>query len=218
MYNIVENYQGGFTMYEDLSGVQIQILEYLKEEKKKHSYSPSVREIGAAVGLKSTSSVQYQLNNLTQLGYIRRNPLKPRTIEIIDDDEPMPETEMISVPIIGKVAAGAPILAVENYEDYFPLPASFLGRGDSECFMLLVQGSSMINAGIFEGDYVIVRQQNTARNGEIVVAMIDDEATVKTFYKEENSIRLQPENPMMAPIYARNVTILGKVIGVIRKL
>ena len=205
-------------MYEDLSGIQIEILEYLKEEMKKHSYSPSVREIGAAVGLKSTSSVQYQLNNLAQLGYIRRNPLKPRTIEIIDDDELTPETEMISVPIVGKVAAGAPILAVENYEDYFPLPASFLGRGESECFMLMVQGSSMINAGIFDGDYVIVRQQNTARNGEIVVAMIDDEATVKTFYKEENNIRLQPENPMMAPIYARNVTILGKVIGVIRKL
>ena len=123
---------------------------------------------------------------------------------------------MISVPIVGKVAAGAPILAVENYEDYFPLPASFLGRGESECFMLMVQGSSMINAGIFDGDYVIVRQQNTARNGEIVVAMIDDEATVKTFYKENGHYRLQPENPTMDPIIVNSVRILGRVISSVR--
>ncbi|NLW69523.1 MAG: transcriptional repressor LexA [Eubacteriaceae bacterium] len=203
-------------MYDDLTGVQIQILEYLKSEKKIHSYSPSVREICGAVGLKSTSSVQYQLNNLEQKGYIRRNPLKPRTIEIIEKNNTINEMDMVTVPIIGKVAAGTPILAVENYEDYFPLPASFVGN--AECFMLLVQGSSMINAGILDGDYVIVRHQNVAQNGEIVVAMIEDEATVKTFYHEENAIRLQPENPMMAPIYSKSVTILGKVIGVIRRM
>ena len=203
-------------MYEDLSGIQIAILEFIKEELGKRGYPPSVREICSSVGLSSTSSVHHQLNNLEKKGYLKRDPLKPRAMEIIKSNPFVARQEIVDVPIVGTVTAGEPILAVENYEESFPLPASF--TNNSECFMLLIKGSSMINAGILDGDYVIVKQQNSARNGEIVVALLEDEATVKTFYKEDNRVRLQPENPMMAPIYSKNVKILGKVIGVIRKM
>lgn len=203
-------------MYEDLSGIQIEILEFIKDELSKHGYPPSVREICTSVGLSSTSSVHHQLNNLEKKGYLKRDPLKPRAMEITKSNSFLTRQEIVDVPIIGKVTAGEPILAIENYEDSFPLPVSFTSNAD--CFILSVRGSSMINAGILDGDYVIVKQQSTARNGEIVVALLEDEATVKTFYKEDNRIRLQPENPMMAPIYSKNVQVLGKVIGVIRKM
>ncbi len=203
-------------MYEDLTGVQYAILEYIKEELLKHGYPPSVREICSSVGLTSTSSVHHQLNNLEKKGYLKRDPLKPRAMEVVRANPFVARQETIDVPILGKVAAGEPILAQEEYDEYFPLPSSFVNN--SECFMLTIQGSSMINAGILDGDYVIVKKQNVAKDGEIVVALIEDEATVKTFYKEATTIRLQPENPMMAPIYSKNVQILGKVIGVIRKM
>lgn len=204
-------------MYEDLTGVQIAILEYIKDELQKRNYPPSVREICASVGLNSTSSVHYQLNNLEKKGYLRRDPQKPRALEIVKDNNgavPSITERVVNVPILGDVAAGAPILAQENHDNYYPLPQSFTNNAD--CFMLTVKGSSMINAGIMDGDFVVVKRQNSAQDGEIVVALIDDEATVKTFYKEKDTIRLQPENPMLAPIYSRNAQILGKVIGVIR--
>ncbi len=203
-------------MYEDLSGIQIEILEFIKDELTKHGYPPSVREICTSVGLSSTSSVHHQLNNLEKKGYLKRDPLKPRAMEVVKSNSFLTRQEIVDVPIIGRVTAGEPILAVENYEDSFPLPVSFTNNAD--CFILSIRGSSMINAGILDGDFVIVKQQNFARNGEIVVALLEDEATVKTFYKEDNRIRLQPENPMMAPIYSKNVQVLGKVIGVIRKM
>lgn len=204
-------------MYEDLTGVQIAILEYIKDELQKRNYPPSVREICASVGLNSTSSVHYQLNNLEKKGYLRRDPQKPRALEIVKENNgaiPSVAEQVVNVPMLGKVAAGAPILAQEEYENYYPLPLSFTNNAD--CFMLTVQGCSMINVGIMDGDFVVVKRQNSAIDGEIVVALIDDEATVKTFYKENDTIRLQPENPMLAPIYSKNAVILGKVIGVIR--
>ncbi len=210
-------------MYEDLTDTQIAIFDYIRESYLKKGYSPSVREIVDNVGLKSTSSVHYQLKKLEEKGYVRRDPSLPRAMEVLKglparngrniDVEPI-ETEIAEVPIIGTIRAGQPIHAYEDYEDSYPLPISYT-RGQ-KCFMLRVIGNSMINAGILEGDMVIVREQNTARNGDIVVALIEDEATVKTYYLEENRIRLQPENPMLAPIYTRDCTILGKVIGVIR--
>lgn len=204
-------------MYEDLTGVQIAILEYIKDELHKRNYPPSVREICASVGLNSTSSVHYQLNNLEKKGYLRRDPQKPRALEVVkgnNNDSPSVTEQVVNVPLLGKVAAGAPILAQEDHENYYPLPLSFTNNAD--CFMLTVQGSSMINAGIMDGDYVVVKRQNSAVDGDIVVALIDDEATVKTFYKEKDTIRLQPENPMLAPIYSKTAKVLGKVIGVIR--
>lgn len=204
-------------MYEDLTGVQIAILEYIKDELHKRNYPPSVREICASVGLNSTSSVHYQLNNLEKKGYLRRDPQKPRALEVVkgnNNDNPSITEQVVNVPLLGKVAAGAPILAQEDHENYYPLPLSFTNNAD--CFMLTVQGSSMINAGIMDGDYVVVKRQNSAVDGDIVVALIDDEATVKTFYKEKDTIRLQPENPMLAPIYSKTAKVLGKVIGVIR--
>ena len=203
-------------MYDDLSGVQIEILDFIKDELNKRGYPPSVREICTSVGLSSTSSVHHQLNNLEKKGYLKRDPLKPRAMEVLNANPFVIRQEIVDVPMIGKVTAGEPILAVEKYEDTFPLPVSF--TNNSDCFILSVAGNSMINAGILDGDYVIVKQQNIARNGDIIVALIEDEATVKTFYKEENRIRLQPENPMMAPIYSKNVQVLGRVIGVIRKM
>jgi repressor LexA len=187
-------------MYEDLSDVQLSILNYIKNELSEHGYPPSVREICAHTGLASTSSVHYQLKNLQKKGYLKRDSEKQRAIELVNDNPYGFNKDIVNVPIIGKVAAGTPILAYENYEDMLPLPASFVRS--NECFILTVQGSSMINAGIFDGDYVIVRVQQSADNGDIVVAMIDDEATVKTLYKEDNRVRLQPENPLMAPIYS----------------
>ncbi len=193
-------------------------MRFIKEEVKRKGYPPSVREIGEAVGLASSSTVHGHLARLETKGLIRRDPTKPRAIEILDTEEEIhiPKNQVVNVPVIGKVTAGTPITAVENIEEYFPLPDR-LAPPDEHVFMLEIMGESMIDAGILDQDYVIVKQQNTANNGDIVVAMTeDDEATVKRFFKEETHIRLQPENPTMEPIILQNVTILGKVIGVFR--
>ncbi|GGJ56769.1 repressor LexA [Anoxybacillus voinovskiensis] len=203
-----------------LSKRQQQILEFIKAEVKSKGYPPSVREIGEAVGLASSSTVHGHLARLESKGYIRRDPTKPRAIEILDPEfvsfaQP---SHVVNVPIIGKVTAGQPITAVENVEDYFPLPERFAPSGE-QVFMLEVMGDSMIEAGILDGDYVIVRQQPFANNGDIVVAMTEEnEATVKRFFKEQGHFRLQPENPHMEPIIVQDVTILGKVIGVYRMI
>ncbi|MBE6024590.1 MAG: transcriptional repressor LexA [Cellulosilyticum sp.] len=201
-------------MEQILTAKQQQILDCIKKSLKEKGYPPSVRELCQAVGLSSTSTVHSHLNTLERKGFIRRDPSKPRTIEVLDEDVNWLEDHVSAVPIIGKVTAGAPILAVENIEEYFPLPKQ-LTRHD-ETFMLNVKGTSMINAGIFDGDQIIVRRQETAHNGEIVVAMIEDEVTVKRFFKEKDTIRLQPENDSMSPIYASHAQILGKVIGLVR--
>lgn len=193
---------------------QREILEYIKETILKKGYPPAVREICEAVRLKSTSSVHSHLEQLEKNGYIRRDPTKPRTIEIIDDTFNLARREVVNVPLLGTVAAGAPILAQQNIENYFPIPVEMLPN--KEIFMLNVKGDSMIDAGIFNGDRVIVEQTNTARNGEIVVALVEDSATVKTFYKEKGHIRLQPQNTSMEPIILDDVKILGKVIGLFR--
>lgn len=204
-------------MVYDISEQQKKILDYIKNEVKIKGYPPSVREICVAVGLKSTSTVHGHLSKLEKNGYIRRDPTKPRAIEILEDDSNMiHQHEVVQVPVVGKVTAGQPILAVENIEDTFPVPLDFVEN--NKCFMLRVKGESMINAGILDGDYVLIKQQQVASNGDIVVAMIEDEATVKRFYKEKERIRLQPENPTMDPIYAKDVRILGLVNGVFRKL
>ncbi|MBM6830170.1 transcriptional repressor LexA [Anaerotignum lactatifermentans] len=199
----------------ELSAKQKQILEYMKQEVREKGYPPSVREICEAVGLKSTSTVHGHLSRLEKKGLIRRDPTKPRAIEILDEDYALPEKELVQVPIIGNITAGSPILAVENIEDTFPIPVEYVHN--DKVFMLKVRGESMIGAGIFDKDMILVRQQNTANNGDIVVALIEDYATVKTFYKEKDFVRLQPENPSMTPIMVRDVTILGKVIGLFRK-
>ncbi|CAN2251416.1 transcriptional repressor LexA [Bacillus vallismortis] len=199
-----------------LSKRQLDILSFIKAEVKSKGYPPSVREIGEAVGLASSSTVHGHLARLETKGLIRRDPTKPRAIEILDEEVDIPQSQVVNVPVIGKVTAGSPITAVENIEEYFPLPDRMVPP-DEHVFMLEIMGDSMIDAGILDRDYVIVKQQNTANNGEIVVAMTeDDEATVKRFYKEDTHIRLQPENPTMAPIILQNVSILGKVIGVFR--
>ena len=199
---------------EQLTAKQTEILEYIKECVLKKGYPPSVREICEAVHLKSTSSVHSHLATLEEKGYIRRDPTKPRTIEIIDEEFNPARRELVNIPVIGSVAGGQPIMAEENISDYFPVPADFLPNAD--VFMLEVKGESMINAGILNGDKVIVRLQNTAENGEMVVALLDDSATVKTFYREDGHYRLQPENDSMEPIITDNVQILGRVIGVFR--
>ena len=204
-------------MYPDLSLRQTKILEFIKQEIRKKGYPPAVREIGEAVGLLSSSTVHGHLQTLEDKGYIRRDPTKPRAIEILDSSSDLLEAKnVVHIPIVGRVTAGQPILAVENIEGTFPLPADLV-RQDN-VFMLKVQGESMIGAGILDGDLIIVRQQNEARNGDIVVALIGDEATVKRFFKERTLIRLQPENPTMEPIYSQDVSILGKVVGVFRTL
>ncbi len=197
-----------------ISTKQQEILEYIKDEILKRGYPPTVREICETVHLKSTSSVHSHLESLEKNGYIRRDPTKPRAIEICDDSFQMVRTEMVSLPVIGTVAAGQPILAEENIESYFPVPAEMIPHGES--FVLKVKGDSMINAGIFNGDQIFVQCCNTARNGETVVALVDDSATVKTFYKENGHIRLQPENDYMDPIIVDDCQILGKVFGVFR--
>lgn len=195
---------------------QQQILDYIKDTLRAKGYPPSVREIGEAVGLSSSSTVHTHLEKLESLGLIRRDPTKPRAIELLEEAH-WRQKSLIPVPLIGRVTAGQPILAVENIEETYPLPTELIG--DDNVFMLSVQGESMINAGILDGDYILVREQSTARNGEIIVALIDkEEATVKRFYKEKNRIRLQPENDFMEPIYAEDVNVLGKVIGVFRRL
>ena len=193
---------------------QRQILEYIRECVHKFGYPPSVREICKEVGLSSTSTVHGYLNRLESLGYIRRDPTKNRTIELLDEGS-WRSKKIVPLPLVGQVRAGAPILAEECIEDVYPFAADFVGNDD--CFMLTVKGDSMKNAGILEGDIIIVRQQETAENGEIVVALLDDEATVKRYYHEENAIRLQPENEEYNPIYTKNCQILGKVIGLWRK-
>ena len=204
-------------MYPDLSQRQTTILEFIKESIRKKGYPPAVREIGEAVGLLSSSTVHGHLQTLEDKGYIRRDPTKPRAIEILDSSSDAFESKKVAhIPIIGRVTAGQPILAVENIEGTFPLPEDLV-RQDN-LFMLRVQGESMIGAGILDGDLIIVRQQNEARNGEIVVALIGEEATVKRFFKERTLIRLQPENSAMEPIYSQDVSILGKVVGVFRTL
>lgn len=200
-------------MIANLSPRQKDILEIIKKEITLKGYPPSVREIGEAVGLTSSSTVHNHLTILEQKGYIRRDPTKPRAIEVLDSLSEFTR-KTVHVPIVGHVTAGEPILAVENIEDSFPIPYDLV-KSDL-VFMLRIKGESMIEAGILDGDLILVRQQNTANNGDIVVALMEDEATVKRFYKEKNSIRLQPENSSMAPIYSQNVSILGKVIGVFR--
>ena len=202
------------------------ILDYIEKQAKANGYPPSVREIGKAVGLKSTATVHGYLAKLEQKGYIKKESQKGRTLKLLKGSSGKSVTdskkdfytgkEMVDVPVIGKITAGAPILAVENVTDTFPIPIDFVGNAES--FMLTVRGESMIEAGILDGDYILVKRQNTANNGEIVVALIEDEATVKTFYKEKDHIRLQPENSTMDPIIVPDCKILGKVSGVFRKM
>ena len=197
-----------------ISKKQLEILEYIKSQILERGFPPAVREICEAVNLKSTSSVHSHLETLEKNGYIRRDPTKPRAIEILDDNFNLTRREMVDVPIVGQVAAGEPILAQQNIENYFPIPVDFMPNNST--FLLKVKGESMINAGILNGDMVLVEETRTASNGDMVVAMIEDGATVKTFYKEEGVFRLQPENDFMDPIIVEEVTILGKVIGVFR--
>lgn len=202
-------------MSASLNKRQQEIFKFIKESLIANGYPPSVREIGAAVGLKSSSTVHGHLAKLEEYGLIKRDPTKPRAIDILSEK---PWKKMVSVPLVGRVTAGAPILATENIEDVFPFPEGLIGTQDN-VFMLAVQGESMINAGIYDGDYIMVREQSTAYNNDIVVALIDNErATVKRFFKEKGIIRLQPENDAMEPIYEKNVSILGKVVGVYRRL
>ena len=211
--------------YGKISAKQQEILEYIKDEILHKGYPPAVREICQAVNLKSTSSVHSHLDQLEKNGYIHRDPTKPRAIEIMDDTFNLNRREMVNVPILGNVAAGEPLFAEENIEDYFPIPAEMVPN--SEVFMLHVRGESMINVGILDGDNVLVQQQSTAKDGEMVVALVEDSATVKTFYKEatvkrfykeKNCYRLQPENDTMEPIIVPDCQILGKVFGIFRFL
>lgn len=197
-----------------ISPKQQEILEYIKSQILERGFPPAVRDICEAVHLKSTSSVHSHLETLEKNGYIRRDPTKPRAIEICDDSFQMVRTEMVSIPVVGQVAAGQPILAQENIEEYFPIPADVVPRGES--FILKVKGDSMVNAGIFSGDRIFVNCCSTASNGDMVVALVDDSATVKTFYRENGHVRLQPENDTMEPIIVDDCQILGKVFGVFR--
>ena len=205
---------------EELTARQQEILNYIKKEVHQKGYPPSVREIGEAVGLSSSSSVHAHLEKLEDMGYLRRDPTKPRAIEVLTDDSSLtsfnPTRDLQYVPIVGSVTAGAPILAEQNIQEYFPLPKDF-SRAE-EVFMLKVRGDSMINAGIFDGDMVIVNKEPAAKNGDIVVALLGDEATVKRFYKETSQVRLQPENKKYEPIRSSDVQILGKVVGLIRRI
>ena len=200
--------------YGKITKKQQEILDYIKDQIINRGFPPTVRDIGAAVNLKSTSSVFSHLEALEKNGYIRRDLAKPRAIEIVDDSFNLVRRELVNVPIVGTVTAGQPILAVENIDGYFPVPAEYMPN--VQTFMLKVKGDSMINAGIFNGDQILVEQQNTAENGDKVVALIEDSVTVKTFYKENGHFRLQPENDTMDPIIVENLQILGKVIGLFR--
>jgi len=195
---------------------QREILAYVMDNMQERGYPPSVREIGTALGLTSSSTVHSHLAALEKKGFIHRDPSKPRAIEILKDGASQPPKRVVHVPVLGRIAAGQPIFAEENIEDVFPLPRDFV-REDA-AFILRVRGDSMIDAGIHDGDYLVVRQQATANNGEIVAAMLGDEATVKRYYRERDHIRLQPENSTMSPIIARDVTVLGKAIALIRRL
>lgn len=200
--------------YGRITGKQQEILDYIKEQILNKGYPPAVRDICEAVNLRSTSSVHSHLEQLEKNGYIRRDPSKPRAIEIVDDNFNLSRRELVNVPMVGVVTAGQPILAVENIDGYFPIPTEYMPN--AETFMLKVKGESMINAGIFDGDQILVQKQSTANNGDFVVALIEDSVTVKTFYKENGYYRLQPENDFMAPIIVNEVSILGKVIGLFR--
>ena len=200
----------------DITARQRKIMAFIQDEIRAKGYPPSVREIGDAVGLNSSSTVHNHLQKLEASGFIRRDPTKPRAIEVLVGDPYQPRKEMVNVPIVGRVTAGTPILAVENIEDTFPLPQDFVR--DQEVFMLRVHGDSMVGVGIYDGDYAVVRQQSVANNGDIVVALIGDEATIKRFYLESNHVRLQPENPLLEPIISRDVKILGKVVGLLRRM
>ena len=200
--------------YGRITQKQSEILEYIKSQILNKGYPPSVRDICQAVNLKSTSSVHAHLESLEKNGYIRRDPTKSRTIEIIDDNFNLSRREVVNIPLIGQVAAGQPLLAVENVAEYFPVPAEYMPNG--ETFMLKVKGDSMVNMGIYDGDQIIVKKQNTASNGYAIAALVEDSATVKRFYKENGHIRLQPENDFMDPIIVDDCEILGKVIGLIR--
>ena len=204
----------GTLMAGQITPKQEEILNYIKNEILERGFPPAVREICQAVHLKSTSSVHSHLESLEKNGYIRRDPTKPRAIEILDDSFNMLRREMVNVPVVGTVAAGQPILAEQNIDSYFPIPAEYMPN--EQTFILKIKGESMINAGILDGDKVIVKQQSTAQNGDMVVALIDDSATVKTYYKENGHYRLQPENDTMEPIIVDDVQILGKVFGVFR--
>ena len=199
-----------------ITAKQEEILEYIKETILKKGYPPAVREICEAVHLKSTSSVHSHLSTLEEKGFIRRDPTKPRTIEILDDTFNFNRREMTNVPVVGAVAAGQPLLAEQNIEDYFPIPVELLPNADT--FMLRVKGDSMINAGILDGDQIIVEQTPSAQNGDIVVALLEDSATVKRFYREDGHYRLQPENDYMDPIIVDHVDIQGNVIGLFRRM
>ena len=199
----------------NISTKQREILEYIKAQILEKGYPPAVREICEAVNLKSTSSVHSHLETLEKNGFIRRDPTKPRAIEILDDDFNLTRREVSNIPIIGKVAAGSPILAQENITDYFPIPVDYLPN--KETFMLIVKGDSMINMGIYDGDYVLVEAASTAKNGDVVVALVDDSATVKRFYKEDGHYRLQPENDSLDPIIVPECQVLGKVISLYRR-
>jgi repressor LexA len=200
----------------NLTPRQKQILNFIKKEVQHKNYPPSVREIGIEVGLSSSSTVHSHLNTLEKKGYIRRDPTKPRAIEILDPQALQFREDVVRIPVLGQVAAGSPILAEENIEDYFPVPASLVK--DDQVFMLRIRGDSMEGAGIFHDDYVIVRQQNSAVNNDIVVALLEDEATVKRFLKQKDHVVLQAENELYEPIIARNVMVLGKVIGLFREI
>ncbi|SCW27614.1 repressor LexA [Lachnospiraceae bacterium C10] len=200
--------------YGKISPKQQEILDFLKQEILNKGYPPSVREIGEAVNLKSTSSVFSHLNTLEKNGYIHRDPTKPRAIEIIDDNFNLVRREVVNMPLVGTVAAGQPLLAVSNIDNYFPIPSEYVPK--EQTFMLRVKGESMINAGILDGDMIMVEQCRDAKNGDMVVALVDDSATVKTFYREDDHIRLQPENDQMDPILLPDCQILGKVFGVLR--
>ena len=210
----------------DLNKREKAILKYIEKSIEENGYPPSVREIGKAVGLKSTATVHSYITRLKEIGYIAKENNKGRTLKLLKGGNGKPiekapkdfylQKELVDVPLVGKITAGEPILAVENVTDTFPIPIDFVGNSDS--FMLTVRGESMIEAGILNGDYILVRKQNTANNGEIVVALIEEEATVKTFYKEKDHIRLQPENHTMEPIIVPDCKILGKVAGVFRKI
>ena len=199
-----------------ITAKQMEILEFIKEEILKKGYPPTVREICEKVRLKSTSSVHSHLETLEKNGYIRRDPTKPRAIEIVDDVFGLTRREMVQVPVIGTVAAGQPILAAENIENYFPFPAEMLPN--KETYMLHVKGDSMVNIGILDGDQVLCEVASTASNGEIVVALVEDSATVKRFFKENGHYRLQPENDFMDPIIVEEVNVIGKVIGLFRMM
>lgn len=204
-------------MSDGLTERQRQVLQHIRDEIRAKGYPPSVREIGEAIGLSSSSTVHGHLARLEEKGYLRRDPTKPRAIELLGEALGEPVKRMINVPVVGRVTAGQPIFAEQNVEDHFPIPADFV-RTEAELFALSVRGDSMIEAGILDGDMVLVRRQQTALNGDIVVALIEDEATVKRFFKESHYIRLQPENRTMEPILVSQVQILGKVIGLVRNM